>query len=182
MGLICRSCREPVTPADVICPGCRANLTGPDAVLDPDAVVAEPVDEPVGDPPAEPGLTCANCAAELLPSDSSVCPGCLTPIVGAVVLKVGGWQHVLAPGASLVLGRDPQRSPAAPALEDFDTVSRVHAQVSVDRGRRATVVDLDSTNGTFVDDVRVGVGVVVPLQPGARLRLGSHACVAVESP
>lgn len=49
------------------------------------------------------------------------------------------------------------------------TVSRLHARLEVD-GRNATwIVDLDSTNGTFVDGLRVRAAA---LHPGAAIRLG----------
>jgi pSer/pThr/pTyr-binding forkhead associated (FHA) protein len=37
----------------------------------------------------------------------------------------------------------------------FDTVSRRHAEIEVSKGGRVLIRDLDSTNGTWVNDQRV---------------------------
>lgn len=204
-GLMCRACRSPVTEGDLICPGCRANLTLGDALIDSDELAADeptrlathdesteqperqpstPVDSAYAsvDPAAHahaPALACPRCGNDLPGADVPVCPTCLTPVVGALMLEFDGttphggrWRRVLLPGAELVLGRDPRHSPAAPILDRYDTVSRRHARVAVDRDRNATVTDLGSLNGTFVDDTLVRPGTVVDLRPGSRLRLG----------
>jgi two-component system, cell cycle response regulator len=51
-----------------------------------------------------------------------------------------------------------------------DTVSRHHARIDFGSGGKYTVTDLDSTNGTFVNDVRVKSQ---PLRDGDYLRVGS---------
>ena len=68
-------------------------------------------------------------------------------------------------GPQSVIGRDPT---AAVNLVD-EEVSRRHAIVSVDEGR-ATIEDLGSSNGTFIDAGKIGAE--VELQPGQRLRVG----------
>ena len=57
---------------------------------------------------------------------------------------------------------------------DNQRVSRYHAQLRWVEGRWL-VYDLDSTNGTFVDEQRVGAAHPLALRPGAVLRLGDHA-------
>ena len=74
--------------------------------------------------------------------------------------------RVFALMAESVIGRDPT---ATVHLTD-EEVSRRHALMSIGEGQ-ASVEDLGSSNGTFVDDVQVAG--VAPLQPGAKLRLGS---------
>ena len=64
-------------------------------------------------------------------------------------------------GATVVLGRDPA-SPVAEACGD--NVSKLHAEVTAEDADELVLVDTDSTNGTFVNDVR--------LSPGDRRRLG----------
>lgn len=71
---------------------------------------------------------------------------------------------LLADGENLV-GRDA----ACPVWLDASSVSRRHARIRV-RGAQATIEDLDSTNGTFVDGQRVTTA--VPLDDGQRLRFG----------
>jgi hypothetical protein len=53
-------------------------------------------------------------------------------------------------------------------------VSRSHCRILEDGGRIA-VEDMRSTNGTFLNETRVTS--VVPLNPGDRLRIGSHVLV-----
>jgi pSer/pThr/pTyr-binding forkhead associated (FHA) protein len=59
-------------------------------------------------------------------------------------------------------------------------VSRYHAQL---RWVRSTwlVYDLESTNGTFVDDMRVQPGQPRPLLPNGTLRVGDHELRVVRS-
>jgi pSer/pThr/pTyr-binding forkhead associated (FHA) protein len=64
-----------------------------------------------------------------------------------------------------VIGRDPT---AAVNLVD-EEVSRRHAIISVDEGK-ATVEDLGSSNGTYIDSGQIADE--VELGPGQRLRVG----------
>lgn len=52
---------------------------------------------------------------------------------------------------------------------DADTVSRRHARITA-RSGKLVIEDLSSTNGTFINDVRVRA--LTPLSPGDRVRLG----------
>jgi RNA polymerase subunit RPABC4/transcription elongation factor Spt4 len=177
--LICRACRHPVVPGTILCPSCGANLTSLDAVVD---AAPSPSPSPELEPEPEPGSACPECH-EPVPDGDPVCPHCMVPLpTGGIVLRLadGGWRYVIAPGASLVLGRDPRQSPAAAILGPYETVSRRHAEVTVDAGRRVTVTDAGSTNGTFVDDAPVAEGARVELRAGARLRLGRSVLLLVE--
>lgn len=68
-----------------------------------------------------------------------------------------------------------------------DQVSRRHAELNRQAGRWS-VRDLNSVNGTFVNDRRLKAGEFAPLPPGARLRLGTNAefvfreAIATEAP
>jgi two-component system cell cycle response regulator len=53
------------------------------------------------------------------------------------------------------------------------TVSRQHAVISVDPAGVAWVLDLGSTNGTFVDGKRIAVHTPVRVRDGSRIQLGS---------
>jgi DNA-binding winged helix-turn-helix (wHTH) protein len=77
-----------------------------------------------------------------------------------------GRQIGLAPGENIV-GRDPN----ARVWIDSPSVSRRHANVRVHAGR-AILEDLDSKNGTFVNDRRLD-GTVQPLADGDDVRFGS---------
>jgi DNA-binding winged helix-turn-helix (wHTH) protein len=75
------------------------------------------------------------------------------------------WRLPLRAG-EIVLGREGEGVVPLPS----PSVSRRHAAIAV-TGRLATVVDLGSKNGTFVDNVRADA--TTALRDGARVRLGS---------
>jgi pSer/pThr/pTyr-binding forkhead associated (FHA) protein len=70
----------------------------------------------------------------------------------------------LAPGAVKTVGR----APRADFIVDVALVSRLHCRLSAEHDR-LEVVDLASTNGTYVNDKRVQRAV---LASGDRLRVG----------
>ena len=77
-------------------------------------------------------------------------------------------------GRRIPLGKDPVvigRSAPADVVLDDQRVSRAHCRIclAVDE---VIVIDLESSNGTFVDGQRVSSG--SPLPPGSRLQVGSH--------
>lgn len=72
----------------------------------------------------------------------------------------------LTPGA-LTIGRAP---PSGLLLEGPE-ISRAHCRIDVD-GDDVSITDLNSTNGTFLDDQRLEG--TAPLQHGALLRIGSY--------
>ena len=76
-----------------------------------------------------------------------------------------GEAHELKPGKT-VIGRD---ADAGIALTWEPTVSRRHAEIEVDLDG-CTIVDLGSSNGTFVDGVSAAVR--QPLGPGDEIRVG----------
>jgi DNA-binding winged helix-turn-helix (wHTH) protein len=84
--------------------------------------------------------------------------------VGSLVGKQG--QFLLKEGQN-ILGRGPHSH----VLLDSDTVSRRHAAVSI-TGRRATLRDLGSRNGTFVGKNRV-LAAPIELSDGDTIRVGS---------
>jgi two-component system response regulator GlrR len=82
-----------------------------------------------------------------------------------VLVLPDGSRHAL--DRSLTLGA----SKSSDVRVEGPTVSRLHARIErTDRG--AQIVDLESTNGTFVDDVRI-TGAF--LRPGSSVRLGEAA-------
>lgn len=90
-------------------------------------------------------------------------------LVHALVLEADGMEMQRFPlaGSTLVIGRV---APAGIVLEG-SAVSRRHCMV--DRaGDQLTLMDLGSTNGTFVDGVRIAEPVV--LADGARIQVGAH--------
>ena len=72
----------------------------------------------------------------------------------------------LATGSQRTLGR----ANRSDFILDAALVSRVHCRLLTDARGALSVEDLDSTNGTFVNDQRVSGR--APLSPGDRLRIG----------
>lgn len=70
-------------------------------------------------------------------------------------------------GKSISLGRDP----ASDICIDEETVSRRHARIEKQDGQ-TFVVDLGSTNGTYLNDARVQPYVPMALTEGDRLKVG----------
>lgn len=62
------------------------------------------------------------------------------------------------------------RTPACDLALDDDGVSRQHAKLSVTEDGIVNLLDLQSTNGTYLNNSRVDVGVV---RPGDRILIGS---------
>jgi DNA-binding winged helix-turn-helix (wHTH) protein len=85
------------------------------------------------------------------------------PVLGWLLGE--SWRLPLHAG-EIVLGREGDGVVPLPS----DSVSRRHAALVME-GRSATVRDLGSKNGTFVDDVRVHEPTA--LRDGARMRLGT---------
>ena len=71
----------------------------------------------------------------------------------------------LMPGAVRTIGR----AGAADFCLDVPLVSRVHCRVEVGADGAVEVIDLDSTNGTWVDGARIQRAA---LRPGGILRVG----------
>ena len=71
----------------------------------------------------------------------------------------------LLPGFTRTIGR----AGAADFCVDVPLVSRLHCRVEVGEDGSVEVVDLDSTNGTWIDGERI---TRAPLTPGSVLRVG----------
>ena len=71
----------------------------------------------------------------------------------------------LMPGAVKTIGR----VGAADFCVDAPLVSRVHCRVEAGAEGDVEIVDLDSTNGTWIDGVKI---TRAPLRPGGVLRVG----------
>ena len=88
------------------------------------------------------------------------------PCVEVVAGARGGARVVLEPGVNRI-GRDATFE----LCFDEDGVSRRHGQIDIDEHGVATIVDLDSTNGTFVNGRRV---TRMPLREGDRVDIGGQ--------
>lgn len=70
----------------------------------------------------------------------------------------------------VTVGRLPEK---ADLVIPVATVSGLHARIRKKDGN-LLVTDLDSTNGTFIDDKRLTPGVVATLSPGSRVTFGDE--------
>ncbi|QHO36915.1 Zeaxanthin epoxidase [Arachis hypogaea] len=70
----------------------------------------------------------------------------------------------------VTVGRVPEK---ADLVIPVATVSAVHARIQKKQGN-LLVTDLDSTNGTFVDDKRLRPGVVTTVSPGSNITFGTY--------
>ena len=96
--------------------------------------------------------------------DEPAAPGRLV-VVASDVLPIGA--AIVLDDAEVLIGRDPH---AAAMLEGDGFVSARHAIVRV-RGAITSVVDLGSTNGTFVNGDRIALE--TRLEPGDEVTVGS---------
>jgi S1-C subfamily serine protease len=99
----------------------------------------------------------------LLPPRGSAASGVLVlrPVDGGQTIRLD------EKGASFTVGR----GPGADVIVGSDTVSKVHARIAYDRkAQRAHVTDLNSSNGTYLDGVRIGD---TQAPAGSFLRLGT---------
>ncbi|MET9572769.1 FHA domain-containing protein, partial [Streptomyces virginiae] len=117
----------------------------------------------LGEPPLVDGAVLAlhSPMPDVLPED-----GLGAPQLHVVAGPDAGGVHLLHDG-QIRIGRS---GDADVPLDDPD-VSRMHCAVTVARGGRVAVADLDSTNGTTLDGSPVGTQPVA-LPPGALLRVG----------
>ncbi len=87
--------------------------------------------------------------------------------------EAGPFAFRLMPGAIKTVGR----STTADFILDVGMVSRFHCRLTASPGGQGEIADLDSTNGTFVNDKRVQKG---PLQIGDRVRIGRVELVVTD--
>lgn len=78
--------------------------------------------------------------------------------------------EVAVKGSSATLGRD---NASTVAIDDKD-ISRRHARIEI-KGQGFEVLDLGSSNGTWIDGCRIDGP--VRIQPGQRVRLGHHSVI-----
>ena len=87
-----------------------------------------------------------------------------------------GREYALAPGQTLRLGRAPDND----VVLREEQLSRHHAEIRPG-GHGSVLVDLGSTNHTYVDGHRLTPRQPYPLAPGAQVQLGPNLTLAVAS-
>jgi hypothetical protein len=123
---------------------------------------------------------CPQCGSDGKPKESEgTCGPCLIPLqplpeqttpVCRLALDTP-WQRIDLPdGVDVVVGR---HTMARPDAARFDHVGRRHLLITAAPATdTATIVDLQSTNGSFVDDVALEPLREHPLRVGGTVRLG----------
>lgn len=118
------------------------------------------------------GVVFANSEAQAPPADVSADRWLLEPVGDGDSRHLG--YKVSMPNAfeiasdEVTVGRLPDK---ADLVIPVSTVSAQHARIQKKDGG-LLVTDLDSTNGTFIDEKRLGPGVVASVPPGSRITFG----------
>lgn len=191
---------EPPAPAEAPAPPAEAPAA---AVEEPiEQAAPAPAAPPAVPMPAPPdagvaaALNCPACGAEISPDDTfcSSCgfalkaapaPAAVTPpSLGGprLVVSASGAEIPLPAKSEIIVGREDPVSGIYPDVDltphggEEGGVSRRHARIVVDGGNYF-VVDLDSTNFTFVNKQKLTPGTQQQVQPGEEIRFGRVAVV-----
>ncbi len=78
-------------------------------------------------------------------------------------------EMAFAPGARLSVGRTKENSLV---IEDT-SISKIHATLFINNEKQLTVADTGSTNGTFINDKRIGYGKAYPISETDKLKFGT---------
>lgn len=196
--LECPRCGHINSADESFCEDCQSWLPPVGAFVAPPAVAPPPVPHPPMAPagPAVPdgGWVC-QCGARLsasdpfCPDDGNPRPEAPQPTPYAAPEGDGGLRVSLPdgrsvtvrPGQRLELGRESGDPTVKASLAGYDGVSRRHATLSVDSGL-VTVTDLNSLNGTSVDERPVDGSITLPIDRLGSIWLGRRAvleCTAV---
>lgn len=90
-----------------------------------------------------------------------------------VIVEGWPWGGAEQVNGFLRIGRLETFSQLAPKLATCENISRRHAELFLDGGS-LFIKDLGSTNGTFLDDIRLPVGKPELVSDGARIRFGEN--------
>ncbi|MEV6414976.1 FHA domain-containing protein [Kribbella sp. NPDC051718] len=183
----CRACGRQISRDVFLCPFCHSTQFE----VGEEATTVQSVPPAPVSPAVETAICPRSWCRHEYTVGTAVCPSCFQPLptAGPVVagprissvrlVLPGGATVEVVPGRDLVIGRDSLDARIADGLDPYDGVSRRHAELTVS-DTCATVTDLGSTNGTFVNGARAAAA-GVPLEPGHhQLRLGRQAVIAVD--
>jgi hypothetical protein len=183
--LICPVCKNGVQAGDAECGTCHSNILGlaTAAVASPTVEAPAPTD---ADECPNTVVRCGDPGCGAVQDDplAERCGHCDRPLSaggpGQVPVLLLPWgTPVLGDGERLELGRGV--GPYADQLEQVPTVSFDHASVTR-VGNELVLMDHDSTNGTFVDGVRLEPRVARSLRAGEVVRLSRAFSFPVVTP
>lgn len=163
-GNICPSCQSPVIPGEMFCDNCGAQLSGAAPVAAP-----MPNVQPAYVPPPQPSYSPPTPSYQPPPPQQAM-PGQL--------IAANGQSYPLAGKSVYVIGREDAVSGIYPDVDTTTSggeqsgVSRRHAEIH-QNGMQWSIRDLNSTNGTQVNNQKLPAGGQQPLNRGDQIRLGS---------
>jgi hypothetical protein len=168
--MICPGCKSDIPAGEQYCQTCF--LTPVPKPSDEPAAEAESAAPPHSDRPTTPGA-CPD--PDCVHAGSPPAAGCrhcgLAGAAAATTLRFAWGPVTVSTDRPLVVGRE--NSPIADRLGDYSNISRRHAEIRSD-GTGLTVVDLDSMNGTFLNDERLPAGQATPIRAGDRVRFAAR--------
>lgn len=180
----CPTCGSANAPTSPFCKGCGVSLVSV-APTDPEQAAPHQAIEG-GDAAAK--AVCPECGAENVgEGDRCVYCDCALTAPRAEICCVNvelawSWGKQVLTGP-MRIGRDPPADERLiRAIKDlgYDNISRSHADLLPDTATGGlSVVDLGSSNGTFVDGVRIPANKPVSLKSGAVVRFAANLSVTI---
>ncbi|MEZ5085592.1 MAG: FHA domain-containing protein [Tessaracoccus sp.] len=183
--VMCPHCPEPYPAGTVLCP-VHANLlvevalnampaTQLMAAVPPVSETSSATGQPAAPVDDEPTLLlCTTCYQ---PPGSCLCRG---PAPSHTALRLPDGSSVSLPdGVAVLVGRESGDPVIDRALAPHDIVSRRHARITA-TGRMVRIEDLNSANGTHIDDRQISPHTPVERPTPVRLRLGSSIHLEVQ--
>ena len=158
--IVCSNCKHPNMAGAMFCSECGTQLTGADALVTQNistSQVQESIREPVKKAVAAPVVNLNNWATLHLLDTGQVLP--LTERNEFTLGRIGEGQPIM-PDIDL-----------SPYQAYASGVSRLHAVLKRD-ARRVMIMDLGSSNGTFVNGKRLNPNIDQPINNGDIIALG----------
>ena len=180
----CPTCGATNAPTSPFCSGCAVSLVSVAPTDTEQASPPQPVD--VGDTASK--TVCPECGAENV-GGGDRCVYCDCALNGdgrapccPTVELTWPWGKQVLDGPMRIGREPPAEERLIKAINDlgYDNISRSHADLLRDAAIGGIfVVDLGSSNGTFVDGVRIPANKPVSLKTGAVVRFAANLSVTV---
>lgn len=181
----CPTCGSANAPTSPFCAGCGVSLVSV-APTDPEQITPH---QAVDGGDAASKAVCPECGAEIGGSgDRCVYCDCALNVDGGapccpIVELTWPWGKQILDGPMRIGRESPAEERLIKAINElgYDNISRSHAELRLDSAPGGvTVVDLGSSNGTFVDGVRIPANKPIPLKSGAVVRFAASLSVGVK--
>ena len=178
------ACDAPLAHVDAVAPGPAVDAAPSGTVAD----TPTGTDLPGPTPVAAGGVACPDPdCGQANPPGAERCQYCGTTLARPPAPESGTGVRLRFPWGvepleeTLRIGRNPSFSLLARRLHPrYDNVSNRHAELRLEDGR-ILVVDLGSSNGTFVNDRRIGQNSPVEVRLGDRVRFAADLVATIEA-